>query len=80
MKKISERTLTKAVDAQVERFASNLFEFRNSMELSQEKLARLAGIDRKTVNRIENGHFSPSLETMTRLANALNCTVIKLVK
>jgi putative transcriptional regulator len=80
MKKISERTLTKAADAQAERFASNLFEFRNSMELSQDKLARLAGIDRKTVNRIENGHFSPSLETITRLANALNCTVIKLVK
>ncbi len=80
MKKISERTLTKAANAQAERLSSNLFEFRNTLELSQDNLARMAGLDRKTVNRIENGHFSPSLETITRLASALNCTVIKLVK
>jgi DNA-binding XRE family transcriptional regulator len=30
----------------------------------------MAGVDRKTINRIENGHFSPSLDTMVRLAHA----------
>jgi len=44
---------------------------RIKAELSQDTLAEFAGIDRKTVNRIENGHFSPSLDTMTRLSVVL---------
>ena len=40
-------------------------------QLSQDELAQRAGIDRKTVNRIENGHFSPSLDTLFRLCKAL---------
>jgi putative transcriptional regulator len=44
---------------------------RNSKGLSQAKLAEMAGIDRKTVNRIENGHFSPTLETLIALGDAL---------
>jgi DNA-binding XRE family transcriptional regulator len=39
--------------------------------ITQEKLAKLVGLDRKTINRIENGHFSPSLDTMIRLAYVL---------
>lgn len=44
---------------------------RVKAELSQGALAELAGIDRKTINRIENGHFSPSVDTMTRVALVL---------
>jgi DNA-binding XRE family transcriptional regulator len=40
--------------------------------ISQEALAKAAGIDRKTVNRIENGHFSPNLDTFFRLCVALD--------
>jgi putative transcriptional regulator len=43
---------------------------RVALELSQGQLADLAGLDRKTVNRIENEHFSPSVDTLFRL-----CTV-----
>lgn len=43
---------------------------RVSLELSQQQLADLAGIDRKTVNRLENSHFSPSVDTLYRV-----CTV-----
>ncbi|NDI19156.1 MAG: XRE family transcriptional regulator, partial [Actinobacteria bacterium] len=38
---------------------------------SQAALAEVAGIDRKTINRIENGHFSPALDTLVRLGVAL---------
>jgi transcriptional regulator with XRE-family HTH domain len=39
--------------------------------LSQARLAEIAGVDRKTINRIENGHFSPALDTIVRLSVAL---------
>ena len=37
----------------------------------QREIARITGIDRKTINRIENGHFSPALDTLVRLGVAL---------
>jgi putative transcriptional regulator len=43
---------------------------RLSLELSQKELADLAGVDRKTINRLENSHFSPSVDTLYRV-----CTV-----
>lgn len=48
--------------------------------LSQEALAKAAGIDRKTVNRIENGHFSPNLDTFFRLCTALDVRPADLMK
>ena len=51
--------------------ATWLKENRIKADLTQENLATLAGIDRKTINRIENGHFSPSVDTMTRVAFVL---------
>lgn len=48
--------------------ARNIKRLRVRAGMSQERLARRAGIDRKTVNRIENGHFSPSLDTLARIA------------
>jgi len=44
---------------------------REKVNLSQTALADRAGIDRKTVHRIENGHFSPNMETFVLLCNAL---------
>jgi transcriptional regulator with XRE-family HTH domain len=40
----------------------------------------LAGVDRKTINRIENGHFSPALDTLVRLSSALAVTPASLLK
>lgn len=45
---------------------------RQEREMSQGALAERAGVDRKTINRIENGHFSPSMDTFLRIATALN--------
>lgn len=52
--------------------AERLLEARIKRSLSQEATARKAGVDRKTVNRIENGHFSPSLDTLLRLCRVLD--------
>jgi len=46
---------------------------RIDMGITQGDLAKAAGVDRKTVNRIENGHFSPSLTRSSVSASHLTC-------
>lgn len=48
---------------------------RTSLQLTQENLAEIAGLDRKTINRIENGHFSPSVDTLIRISFALDSKI-----
>jgi transcriptional regulator with XRE-family HTH domain len=59
--------------------AENLLALREAASLTQLQLSELAGVDRKTINRIEKGHFSPSVDTLTRLALALNTSVSELL-
>lgn len=60
--------------------AEKLRGYRVEQGLSQNALAEKSGIDRKTVNRIENGHFSPSLSTLFRLCDTLAVKVSEVVK
>jgi len=53
------------------RVSARLKALRLDRELSQDMLAQKAGIERKIVNRIENGHFSPNLSTLIRVCKAL---------
>ena len=71
---ISQRTLKVKSSLQQEVVADQLRKQRIKAEFSQDELAKLAGIDRKTINRIENGHFSPTLDTITRLFVVLKIT------
>jgi putative transcriptional regulator len=57
--------------------ADRLREQRGDSGLTQEALAKKAGLDRKTVNRIENGLFSPSVDTIFRLCRVLETTPAK---
>ncbi len=69
--KISQKTLSSKSSAQQKIVAKELRKLRIKSDLSQDELATRAGIDRKTINRIENGHFSPTLDTITRLSLVL---------
>ena len=60
--------------------AVRIKELRLKKELSQDGLAKLAGIDRKTINRIENGHFSPSLDTFLRICRGLSIKQVQLLE
>ena len=71
VRKATEATLTRDVKDMRKVLADRLFELRSAEELSQARLAEIAGVDRKTINRIENGHFSPALDTIVRLSVAL---------
>ncbi len=61
-------------------FAQAIYDKRTAAGISQQTLADIAGIDRKTINRIENGHFSPNLDTITRLAIVLKLETNKYFK
>lgn len=52
---------------------------RIKQEISQEKLAELSGLHRTTLGSIENGKTSPTLDSIARIANALNLTISELL-
>jgi putative transcriptional regulator len=71
--------LKKASSLSAKTVADRLVALRAERGFSQAHLAELAGVDRKTINRIENGHFSPSLDTLTRLSVVLKCRLADLL-
>lgn len=60
--------------------AERIRELRERKGLSQDAVAENAGFDRKTLNRIENHHFAPNLDTLFRLCRALGTTPSKLMR
>lgn len=68
------------VDKVKSTFAQAIYDKRVAAGISQETLAQIAGVDRKTINRIENGHFSPNLETVIRLTIVLKLETNKYLK
>ena len=71
IRKPSESIMKRDVKNMRAVLAERLHDLRSANEFSQAFLAELAGVDRKTINRIENGHFSPALDTIVRLSVAL---------
>ncbi|MFG3170526.1 helix-turn-helix transcriptional regulator [Streptomyces sp. NPDC048200] len=53
---------------------------RTDAKLSQEKLGELAGLDRKTINRIETGAYSTLLDHLLLIADALHVPLTDLVR
>ena len=47
-------------------------EIRRAKKISQEKLAEMISMNHRTINRIENCHTMPTLETLDKIAAALN--------
>ncbi|MEV0307168.1 helix-turn-helix transcriptional regulator [Nonomuraea fuscirosea] len=53
-------------------FGARLRDLRQGHGLSQEQLGEMAEVDRKTINRIENGMYSPHLDKVFQIADALS--------
>ncbi len=51
-------------------------ELREQAGLTQELLAGLAGVDRSMISRYETGRRSPRLDTLQRLAAAVELEVV----
>ena len=58
-------------DTMVVRLKLMFKEYRNKKRLTQEQLAELAGLDPRTIQRIENKERTPSLETLAKLVIVL---------
>jgi putative transcriptional regulator len=53
------------------RFGARLRQLRKRAALKQEQLAERAGIDRKSISRMENAQHSPALDVIFQVARAL---------
>ncbi|MDT0387787.1 helix-turn-helix domain-containing protein [Streptomyces dubilierae] len=58
----------------------NVRAVRSARGLTQEKLGELAGVDRKTVNRLEQGTHATNSDHLLLIAAALNTPLSELVK
>lgn len=54
-----------------QQLATAIKSFRKSRGLTQEALAEKAGLDRKTINRIEKGHYAPTMSNFFQISEAL---------
>ena len=54
-------------------FGINVKEMRKSLDISQENLAFMSGINRSHMGEIERGEKGAGLVTIERIAKALNC-------
>jgi transcriptional regulator with XRE-family HTH domain len=61
-------------------FGNRLRELREAADLSQERMAELAGLDRKTVSRIETGTHSPVLDGVFALCAVLDTHPVELFR
>ncbi len=63
------------------KIAENLKKLRAKKGLSLEKIARLADLSLNTIVKIENGvNQNPTIETLTKIAKALEVGVDDLIK
>lgn len=60
-------------------FGSRLKELRQRRRLSQERLGDLSGLSRNYVSDVENGHRSPGIENLIRLAHGLDVAAPELL-
>ena len=66
--------------APVERMARRLQKLRERRGLTQEQLAKKAGISRGYLARLETARQDPTLSTLEKLAKALGVKVAKLIE
>ena len=63
-----------------ERFAENLLRLRQGRKLSQEELAARASVHRTQISLMESGKRLPRLDTLIKLAGALEVEIPRLVE
>ena len=61
-------------------FGHNVQKYRKAQDLSQEKLAELAGVHRTYIGMIERAEKNITLCNMEKIAKALNNSISKLLE
>jgi transcriptional regulator with XRE-family HTH domain len=60
-------------------FASALKRLRHEFGLNQSKLSDISNIERKHVHRLEKGEVDPTIETIYKLADAMDLNVAAII-
>ena len=60
-------------------FASNLVYYRKRAKLTQAKLASQLGLDQRSISAWEKGKATPSIQTIKKAAEVLNCNMDDLI-
>lgn len=62
------------------RLASNVVQLREARGLTQDQMAKLAGVPRATWAHLESGNANPTLMVLNRAASALQVTIEELIR
>ena len=63
------------------KIADNIKKYRSKLGISQDKLSKLADVTYNTIIKIESGaNINPTIETMSKIAKALNVGVDDLIQ
>ena len=77
--KLRERVRSRPVDEEADRWlaiAREVADQRHARALSQHELAELCGTTQSAIARLERGARPPRLDTLLRIANALDCELV----
>ncbi len=69
-----------SINAQLNSFGANIRRVRSSKGMTQERLAELANLNPRTVQKIEAGETNILITTLARLAKALDADADSLLK
>jgi len=63
------------------KISDNIKKYRNKLGISQDKLSKLADVTYNTIIKIESGaNINPTIETLSKIAKALDVGVDDLIK
>lgn len=63
------------------KIAENIKKYRSRLGISQDRLSKLADVTYNTIIKIESGaNKNPTIETLSKIAKALNVSVDDLIK
>ena len=63
------------------KISTNIKKYRNKLGISQDKLSKLADVTYNTIIKIESGaNINPTIETLSKIAKALDDGVDDLIK
>ena len=63
------------------KIADNIKKYRSKLGISQDRLSKLADVTYNTIIKIESGvNINPTIETLSKIAKALNVGVDDLIK